>query len=161
MYFLSTLYRDESEPVNRRAKEGETETVNKPKIVTDYHQYMSGVDIADQLMVYYACGCRTLKWYKRVFWRLLEHAIINSFILFKQVIQPNLRLWTQKKFRMELAYTLTGPVIASRMGQGRTPTDPTLDCLKGKHFAYFHEKRGRCVVCAYKTDNQLQEEKGH
>ena len=34
VYFLSTLYRDESEPVNRRAKEGETETVNKPKIVT-------------------------------------------------------------------------------------------------------------------------------
>ena len=51
---------------------------------------------------------------------------------------------------MELAYTLTGPVIASRMGQGRTPTDPTLDRLKGKHFAYYHEKRGRCVACAYK-----------
>ena len=38
----------------------------------------------------------TLKWYKWVFWRLLEHAIINNFILFKQVIQPNLRLWTHK-----------------------------------------------------------------
>lgn len=134
VYFLSTLYRDESEPVNRRAKEGETQTVNKPKIVTDYNQYMSGVDIADQLMVYYACGHRTLKWYKQVFWRLP-----------KQAIQPILRLWTQ-----ELAYTLTGPVIASRMGQGCTPTDPTLDRLKGKHFAYYHEKWDRCVVCAYK-----------
>ena len=85
-----------NQPVNRRAKEGETETVSKPKIVTDYNQYMSGVDIADQLMMCYAFGRRTLKWYKRVFWRLLKHAI-NSFILFKQVIQPNLRLWTQKK----------------------------------------------------------------
>ena len=47
---------------------------------------------------------------------------------------------------MELAYTLTGPVIASRMGQGRTPTDPTLDRLKGKHFAYYHEKRGVLYV---------------
>ena len=52
---LSTLYRDDSEPVKRRTKEGETEAVNKPKIVTDYNQYMSGVDIADQLMVHYAC----------------------------------------------------------------------------------------------------------
>ena len=51
---------------------------------------------------------------------------------------------------MELAYTLTGPVIASCMGQGRTPTDLTVDHLKGKHFAYYHEKQGRCVVCAYK-----------
>ena len=56
----------------------------------------------------------------------------------------------KKKFRMELAYALTGPVVASHIGQGRTPTDPTLDRLKGKHFAYYHERRGRCVVCAYK-----------
>ena len=51
---------------------GDTESVIKPKIVTDYNQHMSGVDIADQLMVYYACGRRTLKWYKRVFWRMVE-----------------------------------------------------------------------------------------
>ena len=91
---------------------------------------MSGVDIADQLMVNYACGRCTFKWYKRVFWRLLEHAIINSFILFKQVIQPNLRLWTQKKFRMELAYTLTGPVKS----HGARPYSyrPNLGPLEGK-----------------------------
>ena len=51
VYFLSTLYRDESEPVNRRAKEGETETVNKPKIVTDYNQYMChNLDCRHRLM---------------------------------------------------------------------------------------------------------------
>ena len=64
VYFLSTLHCDETETISRRGKGGNTESVNKPKIVTDYNQHMSGVDIADQLMVYYACGHCTLKWYK-------------------------------------------------------------------------------------------------
>ena len=48
-YFLSTLYRDETETITRRGRGGSTKSVNKPKIVTDYNQYMSVVDIADQL----------------------------------------------------------------------------------------------------------------
>ena len=150
VYFLSTIHRDERETITRRAKGGGTETVAKPRIVTDYNEYMSGVDISDQLMVYYACGRRTLKWYKRVFWRLIEHILINSYILFKQVTKPNLRQWTQKKFRIELAYKLTATLIANRIGQGRSPASLTLERLKGKHFAYYHETRGRYVVCAYK-----------
>ena len=71
-------------------------------------------------MVYYACGRRTLKWYKRVFWRLVEHVLINAYVLFKQVTKPNLQVWTQKKFRMELAYQLTAALVADRIGQGRT-----------------------------------------
>jgi hypothetical protein len=78
------------ETITRMGRGGDTESVNKPKIVTDYNQYMSGVDIADQLMVYYACGRRMLKWYKRVFWRLIEHVLINAYILFKEVRKPNL-----------------------------------------------------------------------
>lgn len=68
---------------------------------------MSGVDISDQVMVYYTCGRRTLKWYKIIFWRLLEHALLtNSYTLFKQVVSPNLRQWTQRKYRMEVAFVL-------------------------------------------------------
>lgn len=150
VYFLSTIHRDETESVTRRAKGGGEEIVIKPLIVTDYNQNMSGVDISDQLMVYYACGRRTLKWYKRVFWRLVEHVLINGYTLFKEVLKPNLRQWTQKKFRMELAYQLTSSLVANRIGQGRSPRNQTLARLKGKHFAYYHEKRRRCVVCGYK-----------
>ena len=137
-------------------KRGDTESVIKPKIVIDYNQHMSGVDIADQLMVYYACGRRTLKWYKWVFWRMVEHVLINAYILFKLVQKPNLRVWTQK-FRMELAYQLTAAVIADRIGQGRTsPSSQLLTRLKGKHFASI--TRSEEDVCAYKrqtTNNKF------
>ena len=42
--------------VEGRNTGGLTEKVSKPKIITDYNQHMSGVDKADQFMVYYACG---------------------------------------------------------------------------------------------------------
>lgn len=159
VYFLSTIHRNETETVTRRAKTGSTETIIKPKIVTDYIEYMSRVDISGQLMVYYACGRCTLKWYKRVFWRLIEHTITNSFILFKQVMRPNLREWTQKKFRMQLAYCFTATMVANQISQGRSPANLTLERLKGKHFAYYHEKRGRCVVCAYKRQTTNSKKK--
>ncbi len=115
---------------------------------------MSGVDIADQLIVYYACGRRTLKWYKRVFWRLLEHILVNAFIIFRQVCKPDLRKWIQKKFQIELAYALVAPLIANSSGQGRSSPNTTLSRLKGKHFAYIHEKRKRCQVCGYKKQTK-------
>ena len=42
---------------------------------------MSGVDIADQLMVYYACGRKSMKWYKRIFWRILDQALTSSLYM--------------------------------------------------------------------------------
>ncbi len=123
VYFLSTMLRDEKEDISRRGAEGALETVQKPKIITDYNNNMSGV-VSDQNMIYYACGRHTLKWYKRVFWRLLEHCITNNYILFKQVQKPDLRKWRRKKYRMELAYSLTAGIIANRIGQGQTPSDP-------------------------------------
>ena len=143
VYFMSSLHRGETDTLSRRSSDGSIETLEKPKIVCDYNKNMSGVDIADQLMVYYACGRRTLKWYKRVFWRLIEKLLINSYILFKLVNKPNLREWHQKKYRMTVAYGLVAPLLANRIGQGRSPSDTTLSRLKGKHFAYIHSTRKR------------------
>ena len=153
VYFMSTFFRGSMENITRHSQQGTTETVSKPKIICDYNENMSGMDIADQLMVYYACGRRTLKWYKRVFWRLVEHVLVNAYIMFRQVCQPNIRQWTQKRFRMELAYTLAAPLIATRMGPGRSPS-LNLNRLHGKHFAYIHETRKRCVVWSYKKQSK-------
>ena len=149
--FLSTKCRDGIEMIERRCKGGNLESVNKPKIICDYNANMAGVDKADQLMVYYACGRKSLKWYKRIFWRILDHSILNAFILYKSLIDPGQKRYTQKKFRMELAYALTAPLLATRLGQGRrSPIHGELRRLKGKHFPYYHEKRKRCIVCGYK-----------
>ena len=77
---------------------------------------------------------------------MIEHVLVNAYVLYKQV-----RNQRRKKFRIELAYQLTAALVADRIGQGRSsPANQLLTRLKGKHFAYYYEKRGRCVVCAYK-----------
>ena len=41
VYFLSTMFCDEKEDISRRGAEGALETVQKPKIITDYNNNMS------------------------------------------------------------------------------------------------------------------------
>lgn len=151
VYVLSTLMRSETEQVERRGGNGEKETVTKPTIVTDYNRHMGGVDLADQCMVYYAVGRKSMKWYKRIFWRLIEQTIVNAYILFKQIRGINPKQYPQKLFRMDLAHALTTAAIRNRIGQGRPSLAVNFVRLQGKHFGRIHEdRRGRCVVCAYK-----------
>jgi len=65
------------------------------------------------------------------------------------------RQMTQKKFRLQLAYSLTEAEISKRAnppddavlrGPGRPPTP--IPRLHGKHFAYNSHIRHRCRVCA-------------
>ena len=45
---------------------------------------MNGVDIADQLGVYYSFQRKTRKWWRKVFFWLLEVTTVNSYIIYRQ-----------------------------------------------------------------------------
>ena len=44
---------------------------------------MGGVDLADQLLKYYHIDRRTIKWYKKLFFHLLDMSVHNACVLFK------------------------------------------------------------------------------
>ena len=46
-----------------------------------YQAYMRGVDRGDQLIGYYNAGRRSKKWWKRVFFHILESSILNGYDL--------------------------------------------------------------------------------
>jgi len=53
-----------------------------PTAIIDYNQYMGGVDLMDQHLSYYSMNARrTLKWWK-IFWRLVDISVVNSWIIF-------------------------------------------------------------------------------
>ena len=55
-----------------------------PTAVYNYNQFMGGVDLVDQNLSYYSLTLRrTIKWWKKVFWRLIDISIINSWIIFR------------------------------------------------------------------------------
>ena len=59
------------------------EVIKKPRMMIQYNKYIGGVDANDQLVKYSHFSRRTLKWWKKVFFRLLNICMVNSYILYK------------------------------------------------------------------------------
>jgi hypothetical protein len=72
---------------------------------------MSGVDLADkQLSYYFLTQRQTIKWWKKIFWRLIDIAIINSWIIFCSN-NPHSKIKSQREFRLELIKQLVQPLL--------------------------------------------------
>jgi hypothetical protein len=106
---LSTLHDATTEPILVRKKggRGEMEEVQKPKAVIDYNKFMSGVDRIDQMISYYPTVRKTLKWFKKLFWWLVELCIHNGqVILNHNLVAAGMRKKTLLDFQTELCDTL-------------------------------------------------------
>ncbi|XP_049870081.1 piggyBac transposable element-derived protein 4-like [Pectinophora gossypiella] len=76
--------------------------VMKPKVVVDYNKNMGGVDLKDQkLSAYHFERKRGLKWYMKVFRRLLNTSLLNCYIIYTK--QPLCKVLTHRQFRMAVA----------------------------------------------------------
>lgn len=138
----------------------DAESPHKPELTATYNKFINGVDRADQLLSYYSMNKKTRKWWKKVFWRLIELCITNMH----QIRKFKNGKVAHKELRLNLAYSLCQPLLDMRIGgnhrvslpgPGRPPAD--LSRLKGKHFSTGAKKggkRGRCKVCGSKrTEN--------
>ncbi|XP_064479057.1 piggyBac transposable element-derived protein 3-like [Ornithodoros turicata] len=66
--------------VSRRLSTDAKIGVTCPKVLADYNQWMGGVDRFDQKRNSYRCDRRSKKWWYRIFYYLLDAAVVNSFI---------------------------------------------------------------------------------
>ena len=69
---------------NRLGKEKE-----KPNIVRDYNDSMSGIDRSDQMLSYHSGLRKTLWWYKKAGVHILEIFITNAFYLYRKFSSNN------------------------------------------------------------------------
>jgi len=75
---LLTNIHDPPREGNYRDKHG---NAIKLAIVVDYNRHMGHVDNADRMANSYTASCRTRKWTEKLFFHLLDLAIVNSYIL--------------------------------------------------------------------------------
>ena len=61
-------------------------TREKPLVIDRYNQSMGGVDKADQYGCYYSFGRRSVKWWRKLMFWLLEVSIVNSYILHRLTV---------------------------------------------------------------------------
>ena len=56
--------------------------VSQPEVVRDYNKYMGGVDRSDQMIGKYKVLRRSSKFWKTIFYHMIDIAKVNSFIMF-------------------------------------------------------------------------------
>ena len=61
----------------------------KPNIVRDYNDSMSGIDRSDQILSYHSGLRKTLRWYKKAGVHILKIFITNAFYLYRKFSSNN------------------------------------------------------------------------
>lgn len=52
--------------------------------ISDYNKHMGGVDKFDQYMANYSISQKSRRWWLKLFYYMIDTAIVNSFILYKE-----------------------------------------------------------------------------
>ena len=108
MTFMSSGHNPaHTKSITRRKADGSIIDVDCPLSITDYNQFMGGVDRGDQYRKYYHVRVKSRKSYKYIFWFLFEICVLNSFIL-SRYSPCTTSTPTYLSFRKQLAHELIG-----------------------------------------------------
>lgn len=159
VYILSTFHPpklDRPPPhdlptVRRHEKNGNAIHVPCPPAIVEYIRCMRGVDRGDQIIMMYNSGRKSVKWWKRVFFYLLEVCILNAHVI--ETVhrkKHEQRTRAMLKFKMELAEGLIdGQIFRRRVGRpsiGDAHESQRLENV-GLHMPVFSDRVHDCRAC--------------
>jgi hypothetical protein len=99
---LSTMHRDAAVDVE----------TSKPDIILFYNESKGGVDTCDQMVKAMTAKRKTNRWPMAIFYRLLDFACLNSFVVWRTV-KPDVEV-RRKEYIMQLAMELAKPHMLRR-----------------------------------------------
>ena len=124
---LSTWHNTDT-TIYKRWKNGEETKVIKPTVICHCTSKMGGVDRAGYCCASYLVTRKTLKWWRKLFYRLLEVSVINLFILFKKLYLPTTA--RQLKYGNKFIIQLVGAVRNATNRRGNLNTSDEAKRLK-------------------------------
>ena len=65
--------------------------VKQPKVIAEYNSYMNAVDNSDQILAHNNVARKCLRWWKTLFFHLINIAVVNSFIILRECESENLK----------------------------------------------------------------------
>ena len=134
VYMIST--HDAGGDIVRHTRRNHQEVdLHVPTCVVSCNKIMGGVDHLDQMRSYYCVGQSGKRWWKYLFWALLDIGIINACTLWKLSNRPlpaNERQFSLKTFKVMLIHELGDPAIVA---------------LAGHPFVRFDGRKRACKLC--------------
>lgn len=130
--------------VKRTNTHGNKDNVYCPNAIIDYNEYMGGVDKFDQYMASYNISWKSRRWWIKVWFYLIEAAIVNSYIIYKDSWRKahpvGTKPMTYLVFRSKLADELIG----------NSKTYPVQEHEHGDHRLIKSAKKNlrRCRYCS-------------
>lgn len=148
---LSNCHDNSQAEVNRKAKDGSRVGIPCPKAIEFYNKYMGGVDLSDQLTGLYDIDRKSLKWWKKVFYKLLLTTAVNAWIIYKESRQrSNIPFLT---FFVELSENLVAlgrqnAKFVRKRSYGRSSNASRTLLNVGDHLPLTSKTRKRCRRCS-------------
>ena len=131
--------------VPRRTKHPQTQSLQLldvpiPKPVKRYNLFMGGVDKSDQIIGYHRVIRQTVRYWKTLFYHLVEISLANAFITYKwQRMENHEKAVTESTFRDCLVLQL---IAKYGTGVRIQATSPRI-----AHGSQFGAKKGNCCFC--------------
>lgn len=92
MLLISSKTEIKNIPVTTRRR-GRVVTKEKPAIISDYNNYMGGIDAFDMMLYSYLDERRTIKYWKKITFNFFSRMLLNAYILYQS---------TSKKMKLSL-----------------------------------------------------------
>ena len=152
---------NDSLQVNRKTRTAgiwSTKVVQQPQAISSYNQYMNAVDRSDQILATHNVNRKSMRWWKALFFHLIDIAVVNSFLLFREhqsKFPDNAGLkrtadYSQAHFREEIVRNICGFEEYMDPPAASTPVgDPNE--FETAHVPVVTQQKKNCVVC-YKRD---------
>lgn len=99
---ITSFCDNKTEEVKRTVKAGVEEIISTPPVICRYNESMGGVDVSDHYIATYPFARRTVKWWRKIFFWLLEVVVMNSFILSNNYRDPGMPPIRQEEYRKKL-----------------------------------------------------------
>ena len=134
VHMLSMWHNADVKTISQVVRGGQQEDVEKPMVICDYTEYVGAVDRSDHYCTSYSFTRKTLKWWRKLFFWLLEVCFVNSFILCKQTTHA--ASFRQLTYRQQLVEQLAGNIRNNRRKKRGRPSSLDLEerLNKQQHF---------------------------
>ncbi|CAK9796635.1 PiggyBac transposable element-derived protein 4 [Anthophora quadrimaculata] len=131
VFMLSTFHTNELISTGKRNYKTH-EFILKPKCIVDYNSSMGAVDKCDMVISFIKSIRKSIKWYKKYFFHLLDIAVWNAYCLYKYKTHKNISI---AAFHLELIRQVLGKYRKENLRQsGPRSEDKYPFKLTDRHF---------------------------